>query len=472
MGDLQDVAAGQSLQFSAKDINACFAAARAHRARQLNAIAEASAFGQAGVVRVKNASGTDRDISEVLAIDVPLILPSDNLERWRSEVTFSGVTPGATHAGRYVVLQEPIANGKIGRAMVIGVTPALLDVTAESDRFAEVVNTVATSLKTGTTGSARILWKESGTGSKRGVVMLTGETGGQMYIHVASADPTAGDDSADGYVVGTTWVNDSADTAFIATDVTVGAAVWVAVGGGSGTFTGPLIPDESSRIRLTADGIREIDTGGWYWFVLTAGGGGGGGGDSTSTPVTGWNAGGGGGSSGQRVFIGPIYLEAGQRIDYTHGAAGTAGAADAVGGGGGNSTLELFDTDETTPIIDAVVARGGIGGLSASVHNTSETKGIGGGYGGRPGPSASAATHFPYPTTVAPGQDGRVAYVAGASPPTIYRGGQGGWLEHVTYASNDAGGGGNGGEPASAGEVGYAGALDIISTGSFTLTTI
>jgi hypothetical protein len=472
MGALQPVSPGQPLRFSAGDINACFEAARAHRERLLRQEDIATSLPQSGIVIVKNNTANDRDILEVLAIDVPLVLPTESLPEWRSRVALSCILPGTTHAGRYVVLQEPIPAGKIGRAMVIGVTPALLDVTAESDRFAEVVSTVATSLKTGTTGSARILWKESGTGAKRGVVMLTGETGGQMYIHTAAADPTTGDDSADGYVVGTIWVNTSADTAFVATDVAVGAAVWVAVGGGSGTFTGPLIPDGSSRIRLTATGVREIDTAGWYWFVLTAGGGGGGGGDSTSTPVSGWNAGGGGGCSGQRLFIGPIYLTVDQRISYTHGAAGAAGAADTVGGVGSNGTLELFDTDETTPIIDSVVAYGGGGGLAASVYNTSETKGIGGGYGGSPGPGASGSVRFPYPSAVAPGQDGRVAYVSGASPPTIYRGGRGGSLEQPTYADNDAGAGGDGGEPSAAGAAGNAGALDIISTVSFTLTTI
>lgn len=283
MAELKDVTAGQALRFSAGDINACFAAARAHRARQLNTLAEASAFDQAGVVRVKNASGADRGTLEVLAIDVPLILPADNLARWRSEVTFSGITPGTTHAGRYVVLQEPIANGKIGRAMVIGVTPALLDVTAESDRFAEVVSTVATSLKTGTTGSARILWKESGTGSKRGVVMLTGEQGA-IYTHTTTANPTAGDDAADGYVVGTIWINTTTDAAFIATDVTAAAAVWVPIGTSVHTAAAdPTVNDDSSDGY--ALGTIWVNTSTDAFFIAT----------DVTVGAAAWSAGGGGG---------------------------------------------------------------------------------------------------------------------------------------------------------------------------------
>jgi hypothetical protein len=177
MADLKPVSPGQPIVLSAGDHNAMLDAARAHRARQQLTADEPAAKLQSGIILVKNASGSDRSFLDVLAIDVPLILPTDSLNEWRSRVALSCISPGSTHAGRYVVLQEPIPAGKMGRAMVIGVTPVNLDVTADTDRFAEVVTGVSASLKTGTTGSARILWKESGTGAKRGIVMLTGEGG-------------------------------------------------------------------------------------------------------------------------------------------------------------------------------------------------------------------------------------------------------------------------------------------------------
>ena len=42
----------------------------------------------------------------------------------------------------------------------------------------------------------------------------------------ASADPTANDDSDDGYEVGSLWINTSTDEAFQCTDATVASAVW------------------------------------------------------------------------------------------------------------------------------------------------------------------------------------------------------------------------------------------------------
>lgn len=42
----------------------------------------------------------------------------------------------------------------------------------------------------------------------------------------ASAAPTVNDDSGDGYSIGSVWIDTSADQVYMATDVTVGAAIW------------------------------------------------------------------------------------------------------------------------------------------------------------------------------------------------------------------------------------------------------
>jgi len=53
-----------------------------------------------------------------------------------------------------------------------------------------------------------------------------------IQINSAATDPTVGDDSADGYEVGSYWVNTATPEIFFASDVSVGAAVWVSVSGG------------------------------------------------------------------------------------------------------------------------------------------------------------------------------------------------------------------------------------------------
>jgi hypothetical protein len=441
MGALQPVSPGQPLRFSAGDINACFEAARAHRERLLRQEDIATSLPQSGIVMVKNNTANDREILEVLAIDAPLILPTESLGEFRGRVALSCILPGATHAGRYAILQEPIPAGKIGRAMVIGVTPALLDVTAESDRFAEVVSTVATSLKTGTTGSARILWKESGTGAKKGVVMLTGEPGGAAVIHTAAANPTADDDTGDGYVVGTIWINTTTDAAFIATDVTATAAAWTAVGGVSvhTAAANPAVTDDSGDgytigtiwVNTSTDATfiaSDVTAGAAVWtavggaspvkrakFVtkLTSGtsytvpstyaaymfvliGGGGGGGEETTATygmdLAEYSGGGsariymqahgGGGGGGETVIIRWVNTAAVSSLTYAIGAAGAASAA------GGN-------TDIT---IDGTLVRatgGGAGGAAAVVASVTHVAGVGGvgGTGTGPGIGADSPTN-------------------------------------------------------------------------------
>jgi len=50
----------------------------------------------------------------------------------------------------------------------------------------------------------------------------------------ATAAPTTGDDSADGYAVGSSWFDVTNDKAYLCLDATVDAAVWQEVGAGSG----------------------------------------------------------------------------------------------------------------------------------------------------------------------------------------------------------------------------------------------
>lgn len=42
----------------------------------------------------------------------------------------------------------------------------------------------------------------------------------------AAVAPTVNDDSGDGYAIGSVWIDTTADQVYMATDVTVGAAVW------------------------------------------------------------------------------------------------------------------------------------------------------------------------------------------------------------------------------------------------------
>jgi hypothetical protein len=56
------------------------------------------------------------------------------------------------------------------------------------------------------------------------------DTGLRKNNFAATTDPGVGDDTADGYEVGSKWANVTADRIFVAIDVTEGAAVWLQMG--------------------------------------------------------------------------------------------------------------------------------------------------------------------------------------------------------------------------------------------------
>ena len=91
---------------------------------------------QAGIVLVRNHSGGDLN-----------------------RLALVGVTPAEkAREGKFVVLAEPIASGKIGRAYAVGVCPAKIDVPDENHEypFAETADGVTDNLKATHYGSAVI----------------------------------------------------------------------------------------------------------------------------------------------------------------------------------------------------------------------------------------------------------------------------------------------------------------------------
>lgn len=83
----------------------------------------------------------------------------------------------------------------------------------------------------------------------------------------ATTDPGVGDDSADGYSVGSKWVNVSLDKVFECLDASVGAAVWDQTNGASG-FSDPtivrgdiIVRGVSGLERVAMKGLNQVLTG-------------------------------------------------------------------------------------------------------------------------------------------------------------------------------------------------------------------
>jgi hypothetical protein len=153
---------GQPVTFSATAWNAMLAAGRAEMERQFDRGTGTLTTGRnAAIVRVRNDSGVDLDRHAVLGLDGPIFTPTDSLDTFLQEVTFSGIEPVAESRGRFGILMEPAPIDRVVRAWVAGVCQVRVDLTDTAHAFAEIEAGETGMLVSGDTGSAELLWCES-----------------------------------------------------------------------------------------------------------------------------------------------------------------------------------------------------------------------------------------------------------------------------------------------------------------------
>ena len=172
----QKVQSGSRLDsLSAETWNGFIDAALDFRKRQNgNAAALLAQDYNAGIVRIRNDSGADRRRYEVLGIKNDLVILPSTDSNWTEAPCLKGAVPtAASYLRRFVVCQEPIANGDIGRALIAGVTPVKVKILNTADDFCDILDSDATQLVTSCWGAAQILWMDTsgGTGSSKWAYM-------------------------------------------------------------------------------------------------------------------------------------------------------------------------------------------------------------------------------------------------------------------------------------------------------------
>ncbi len=188
---LKKVQAGERLEIPAEAWNAFLDAVRWVRQQQHNRDQEAGAlFRQTGIVKVKNQSGADRERFDILGTSAPIILPDENLQEFKSQVTLSGVVPTTDHLGAFLILLEPLKAGAIGRGIVAGVSLARLLVSpSQLYDFAQVIPGNAHALRNVPAGSARVLWIESSSSSERWAVVRLDDGDHEAHVLITSNVP-------------------------------------------------------------------------------------------------------------------------------------------------------------------------------------------------------------------------------------------------------------------------------------------
>jgi hypothetical protein len=167
--------AGDRLRISARQYNSAVKAGEAHNASQLSRTCDRVYRPlPAGQVWLKNTTANDRARFEILGLGDPLFTPTENADEFKSSIAFKGAAPSfASHfGGLFFVLLEPISAGDVGLAIIQGIANVQIDVKDADHEFADIEDAATDTLRSYCAGSARILWKESGTGDKWARVLL------------------------------------------------------------------------------------------------------------------------------------------------------------------------------------------------------------------------------------------------------------------------------------------------------------
>jgi len=175
MGDpFQRVTAGSPVPFSARRHNALSTIAiEWPRQKELGGGRPESPRMLGSDVPIANGTGDDLARFAVVGLDTIVISPTDNADEFKNNPAFDAATPDEDlHQGKIAILQEPIADGKIGLGRVAGISVVQIDVTDATHGYAKLTDGDATKLTSHASEGHRILYAEAGTGTKWGVVSL------------------------------------------------------------------------------------------------------------------------------------------------------------------------------------------------------------------------------------------------------------------------------------------------------------
>ena len=202
---MEKVKAGDTVVIKASTWNAFIDAANFAKEQRQNQRGKGLRSGiVTGIVLLKNGESEARDRFTAMVLSDIAISPSTNEDEFVScPPVFIGQKMTEEREGKpYAVLLEPIAAGQIGRAMVLGITPAKVSIQDAEDEYA--VPTAGSSngaLESSSTGVARILWKAGGSGTVWCLLQLGGAGSGGAAGEKAYMCEVGGGTAASGYSV-------------------------------------------------------------------------------------------------------------------------------------------------------------------------------------------------------------------------------------------------------------------------------
>jgi hypothetical protein len=181
---IHSVQPGDPLRPEARDWNAFVAAGSAEQMRLRSAPSPAvdQRVLTPGLLRVRNDTSSTFDRFDAVRVTTPAITPYTSEPSYLAQVLLGSrsCAAGISDVGRLAICLEPIGAGKIGRAIIDGLVQCKINVIEEWHEYADFDPTQSSRrLVSNPDGSsaARILWKESGTGSGKWATLQLGNPG-------------------------------------------------------------------------------------------------------------------------------------------------------------------------------------------------------------------------------------------------------------------------------------------------------
>jgi len=164
---------GDPLKLPATEWNTMLDVAGDYRLGRLGGGGSAGVPGYGSVILpVKNNTGSALARYHALALGDPLFTHATSAQAFLNQLAFNGETMAASYFGKFAVATEAIANGKIGRAVLQGITVAQITVThADNDRV-DIDPAGGSQLVSAFYGAGEILYKEAGTGTKWAIIRV------------------------------------------------------------------------------------------------------------------------------------------------------------------------------------------------------------------------------------------------------------------------------------------------------------
>ena len=179
---MEKVKAGDTVVIKASTWNAFIDAANFTKEQRQNQLGKGLKSGVAtGIVLIKNGESEARDRFTALVLSDIAVPPNVNEDEFVScPPVFIGQKMTEEREGKpYAILLQPLAAGEVGRAMVLGITPAKVSIKDGEDQYAVPTPGSSTgALESSPTGVARIVWRATGTGTQWCLLQLGGAGSG------------------------------------------------------------------------------------------------------------------------------------------------------------------------------------------------------------------------------------------------------------------------------------------------------